>query len=132
MSDDKFAKELDAVKGDRKLMLDVWRDSVSAYREIIEGRNAADMPADEFLATLFEKETAKLPLGDEVFETWSAETVVTADLVVGDLLKKLRDTGIAGRELMNYVSLDDIDGPAKQIVDTMLTCLLYTSPSPRD
>ena len=59
----------------------------------------------------------------------SAETVVTADLVVGDLLKKLRDTGIAGRELMNYVSLDDIDGPAKQIVDTMLTALYQTKKS---
>ena len=129
MSDDKFAKELDAVKGDRKLMLDVWRDAVASYREIVEGRNAADMPADEFLAELFARDTAKLPLGDEVFETWAAETVVTADLVVGSLLKQLRDTGIAGRELIDYVSLDDIDGPAKQIVDTMLTALFQTKKS---
>ena len=65
----------------------------------------------------------------ETFETWAAETVVTADLVVGSLLKKLRDTGIAGRELAEYVSLDDIDGPAKQIIDTMLTALTQTKKS---
>ena len=61
--------------------------------------------------------------------TWSGQTVVTADLVVGDLMKKLRDTGIAGRELRDIVSLDDIDGPAKQIVDTMLTAMFQTKKS---
>ena len=110
-------------------MAEVWRDAVHSYRQIIEGRNAADMPAEEFLSELFEKQKASIPLGDETFETWSAETVVTADLVVGSLLKQLRDTGIAGRELADYVSLDDIDGPAKQIIDTMLTALTQTKKS---
>mgnify|MGYP003112270250 FL=1 len=128
-SDDKFKKELDAVKGNRKELAQVWRDAVHNYRQIVEGRNAADMPAEEYLSGLFEKQKAILPLGDEVFETWAAETVVTADLVVGSLLKQLRDTGIAGREIADYVSLDDIDGPAKQIVDTMLTALTQTKKS---
>ena len=86
-----------------------------------------DMTPEEYL-DLFEKQKASIPLGDELFETWSAETVVTADLVVGSLWQ-LRDTGIAGRELAEYVSLDDIDGPAKQIVDTMLTALHQTKKS---
>ena len=38
----------------------------------------------------------------------------------------LRATGKAGREIMDFVSVDDIDGPAKQIVDTMLTALEQT------
>ena len=129
MSDEKFKKEMEFVKGDRKALADVWRDAVHSYREIIEGRNAAEMPAEEFLSDLFEKQKASIPLGDETFETWSAETVVTADLVVGSLLKKLRDTGIAGRELADYVSLDDIDGPAKQVIDTMLPALTQTKKS---
>ena len=37
-----------------------------------------------------------------------------------------RDTGIAGREIMDFVSVDDIDGPAKQIFDTMLVALEQT------
>ncbi len=129
MSDEKFKTEMESVKGNRKALAEVWRDAVHSYRQIIEGRNAADMPAEEFLSELFEKQKASIPLGDETFETWSAETVVTADLVVGSLLKQLRDTGIAGRELADYVSLDDIDGPAKQIIDTMLTALTQTKKS---
>ena len=88
-----------------------------------------DMSADEYLQDLFAKKPATLPVGKEVYETWAGETVVTADLVIGDLLKKLRDTGIAGNELRDIVSLDDIDGPAKQIVDTMLTALFQTKKS---
>ena len=34
--------------------------------------------------------------------------------------------GTAGREIADLVDLDDIDGPAKQIVDTMLTALYQT------
>ena len=129
MSDEKFQLELDSVKGNRKALADVWRDAITEFHKITDGREAMEMSPEEYLTNLFEKQKATIPLGDEVFETWSAETVVTADLVVGDLLKKLRDTGIAGRELMNFVSLDDIDGPAKQLVDTMLTALYQTKKS---
>ena len=129
MSDEKFKVELESVKGDRKALADVWRDAVTEFQKITNGREPVDMSPEEYLSDLFDKQKAVLPMGDEVFETWSAQTVVTADLVVGDLLKKLRDTGIAGRELANYVALDDIDGPAKQIVDTMLTALYQTKKS---
>ena len=129
MSDEKFKKEMEFVKGDRKALADVWRDAIESYMKITDGREVVDMSPEEYLSDLFEKTKASIPLGDTTFETWSAETVVTADLVVGSLLKKLRDTGIAGRELADYVSLDDIDGPAKQIVDTMLTALTQTKKS---
>jgi len=129
MSDEKFKAELESVKGDRKALADVWRDSVTEFHKITDGRNAMEMSGEEYLTDLFNKQKASIPLGDELFETWSAETVVTADLVVGSLLKQLRDTGIAGRELAEFVSLDDIDGPAKQIVDTMLTAMYQTKKS---
>ena len=129
MSDEKFKVELESVKGDRKALADVWRDAVTEFQKITNGREPIDMSPEEYLTDLFDKQKAVLPMGDEVFETWSAQTVVTADLVVGDLLKKLRDTGIAGRELANWVALDDVDGPAKQIVDTMLTALYQTKKS---
>ena len=130
LSTDKFAKELDAVKGDRKLLGEIWRDAIEGYHNIVEGRNPLEMAPEEYLADLFAKEQAVIPLRKgQTFETWTGETVVTADLVVGSLLKKLRDTGIAGRELKDLVSLDDIDGPAKQIVDTMLTAMFQTKKS---
>ena len=129
MSTEKFARELDAVKGNRALLSELWRDSVESFHQITKGRDPMDMSPDEYLQDLFDRKPATIPIGDEVYETWAGETVVTADLVVGDLLKKLRDTGIAGRELRDIVSLDDIDGPAKQIVDTMLTALFQTKKS---
>jgi len=129
MSDEKFSRELESVKGNRKLLAAVWRDAITEYHKITDGRSAMDLTPEEYLTDLFEKQKASIPLGDELFETWSAETVVTADLVVGSLLKQLRDTGIAGREIADFVSLDDIDGPAKQVVDTMLTALYQTKKS---
>ena len=129
MSTEKFARELDAVKGNRALLSELWRDSIEGFHQITKGRSPMDMTPDEYLQDLFDKKPATIPIGDEVYETWSGQTVVTADLVVGDLMKKLRDTGIAGRELRDIVSLDDIDGPAKQIVDTMLTAMFQTKKS---
>ena len=125
LSNDKFQAELDAVKGDRQALYDTYRDAIKGFREITEGRNAADMTDLEYLDKLFK---ANPDVIDGV-EIWTARNVVVADLVVGSLLKQLRDTGIAGREIMDLVSIDDIDGPAKQIVDTMLTALFQTKKS---
>jgi hypothetical protein len=121
MSTDRFQAELDAVKGNRQALLDTYRDAIKGFREITEGRNAAEMTDMEYLAKLFE--VNDVIDGEEI---WTARNVVVGDLVVGSLLKNLRDTGIAGREIMDLVSIDDIDGPAKQIVDTMLTALFQT------
>ena len=82
MSDDKFSRELESVKGNRKLLAAVWRDAITEYHKITDGRSAMDMTPEEYLTDLFEKQKASIPLGDELFETWSAETVLTADLVV--------------------------------------------------
>ena len=121
MSTDKFARELDLVKGNRKALVDTWRDAIEGHMRITQGRNPLDMSPEEYLAELFA--TNDVVNGEEI---WTSENVVIADLVVGTLLKQLQDTGIAGREIMDLVSIDDIDGPAKQIVDTMLTALYET------
>ena len=79
------------------------------------------MSPNEYLKELFEQNDVV-----DGIDVWTSKNVVVADLVVGSLLKQLRDTGIAGREIADLVSLDEIDGPAKQIVDTMLTALYHT------
>ena len=75
-SDDKFSKELDAVKGNRKALADVWRDAVTEYHKITDGRNPMEMSKEEYLSDLFEKQKAVIRLGVETFETWSAEIQV--------------------------------------------------------
>ena len=118
---DKFKAELDAVKGSREALADKYRYAVNAVQQITQGREAAEMTAREYLDFLFRENNVV-----DGIEIWTARNVVAADLVIGSLLKQLRDIGIAGREIMNFVSVDDIDGPAKQIVDTMLVALEQT------
>ena len=122
MSSEKFARELKAAKGDRVTLARTFKEAVEGHQAITQGRNAADMSANDYLKELIE---ARPDVVDGV-EIFTSKNVVITDLVVGSLLKQLRDTGIAGREIADLVSLDDIDGPAKQIVDTMLTALYHT------
>ena len=118
---DKFARELAAAKGSRKLLASTYREAVEGHQRITKGRNAADMSASEYLKELWETNDVT-----DGVETWTTKNVVIADLVAGTLLRQLRDTGIAGREIADIVNLTDIDGPAKQIVDTMLTLMYET------
>ena len=99
-----------------------FKEAVDGHQAITQGRNAAELSSNEYLKELLE---ANKDIVDGV-EVFTSKNVVVTDLVVGSLLKQLRDTGIAGREIADLVSLDDIDGPAKQIVDTMLTALYHT------
>ena len=122
MSSERFAKELKAAKGDRVKLAQTFKEAVDGHQAITQGRNAAELSSDEYLKELLE---ANKDIVDGV-EIFTSKNVVVTDLVVGSLLKQLRDTGIAGREIADLVSLDDIDGPAKQIVDTMLTALYHT------
>ena len=121
MSSEKFAKELEAAKGDRKKLVAIYRESIEAHQRITQNRNPIEMSPEEYLKELFE--TNDVIDGVEV---WTSKNVAVADLVVGTLLKQLRDTGIAGREIADIVDLGAVDGPAKQIVDTMLTALYQT------
>ena len=121
VSSDKFAKELRAAKGDRRLLAQTFREAVEGHQRITQGRNPVEMSPEEYLKELFETNDVT-----DGVETWTTKNVVIADLVAGTLLRQLRDTGIAGREIADIVNLTDIDGPAKQIVDTMLTLMYET------
>jgi hypothetical protein len=122
VSSEKFAKDLEAAKGDRVKLAQTFKESVEAHQRITQGRNAADMSANEYLKELLESQPDII----DGVEVWTSKNVVIADLISGTLLRQLRDTGIAGREIADLVDLADVDGPAKQIIDTMLTALYQT------
>ena len=127
-SAEKFQNVLKAVDGNKKRLLEVFGDAIAAHQRITLGRNAADMSADEYLEEILET-SIKFDVtditGKKVNEitTITAQNVVVSDLVVSTLLQQLRDLGIAGREIGNWDNLLDIDGPADQILDTMLTAI---------
>ena len=122
ISSEKFAKELANAKGDRKKLAATYREAIEGHQRITQGRNAADMSASEYLKELFDSRPDTI----DGIDVWTSKNVVVADLIVGTLMKQLRDTGVAGREIADLVDLQTIDGPAKQIVDTMLTTMYET------
>ena len=130
-SHDKFNAIIQQVKEGRQTLSEVFGDSILAYHRITEGRNAAELTASEYLEDLF-KSSDKYDITDSAgevidkLETFTSKNIVVADLVIGSLLHQLRDTGVAGRELANFADLGEIDGPASQIIDTMLTALTET------
>ena len=122
MSSAKFKQELDAVKGSIPKLASRWREAIEGHQRITQGRNAVEMSPQQYLKELLEAQ----PDVVDGIEIWTSKNVVIGDLVVGSLLKQLRDLGTAGREIADLVDLDDIDGPAKQVADTMLTALYQT------
>ena len=89
MSDAKFKSELDAVKGDRKALAATFREAIEGHQRITQGRDAIEMSPQEYLKELLE---ARPDVVDGI-EIWTSKNVVIADLVVGSLLKQLRDLG---------------------------------------
>ena len=131
LSNDRYNEVVEMVKRNRKTLLEVFGDSILAHQRITAGRNAVDLDPMEYLKELFET-SDRYDITDgagkkiDTLETLTSKNVVVTDLVVGTLLHQLRDLGIAGRELEKYVTLTDVDGPAKQVIDTMLVALTET------
>ena len=127
-SDQKFKAEMAEIKAGNKTLMEVYGDAIEAHQRITLGRNAAEMSAAEYLEELY-RSAIKYDVTDsagnvtETIDTWTTKNIVAGDLVVGTLLKQLRDQGIAGRELKDFVNLIDEDGPTKQIFDTMMTAM---------
>ena len=122
-SSEKYQKIVESVKASRQRLVDVFGDSIAAHQRITQGRNAVDMSAEEYLMEIFESSDVYSKGTPDEIVTITSKNVVVVDLVVGSLLRQLRDLGIAGREIADFADLMDIDGPADQIMDTMLTAL---------
>ena len=127
-SSDKYQRIVEELAARNKTVAEVYGDSILAYQRIVNGRDAAEVTAAEFLEELYNSRDSydiTDPSGNVVdnIETFTSNNIVVADMVIGSLLHDIRNRGIAGRELANMVDLGDIDGPASQIVDTMLTAI---------
>ena len=131
MSDARYQALVQDVKNRRLTLTEAYGDAIEAYQRITLGRNPAEMSAQEFAEELWNSRTsydvtdAQNNVIDNI-ETFIPKNVVVADLLVGSLLHQIRDYGISGRELAEIVDLGDIDGPASQVIDTMLTLLRET------
>ena len=127
-SSDYFQREVEAIKAGNKTMAEVWGNALEAHQRITLGRNAAEMSPEEYLEEIL-RGKARYDIVDsknvvvDTVETILPKNAIVTDLVVGTLLKQLRDTGISGREIADLYNLQSIDGPTQQIFDTMMMAL---------
>ena len=117
MSDARVQKEIANAKANNKPLSEIWEDSIITAQKIYEGRNTSDLTPQQFWGVL--EKNARL----QGIDIWDSNNVVAADLVIGSLLKEIRDQGIANRELYDIADLADIDGPAKAMYDKVIAGL---------
>tara|TARA_R100000781_G_scaffold109460_1_gene74414 strand:- start:1109 stop:4801 length:3693 start_codon:yes stop_codon:yes gene_type:complete len=126
LSNEKYSRIIEETKGSRKKLVEWFGDSVAMHQRITNGRNPADMDAEEYLSELFESFNVYDKGTPEEIATITTRNVVAADLVVGTLLQEIQSRGIGARELAGFADLKSVDGPLDQILDTLLTALTET------
>ena len=118
MSDDRIQAEIAIAKKEGTSLADKWGYAAEKAREMLEGRNATDLTTEEFWRQ-FNVDMNRID-GREV---WKSANVVAADLVVGSLMREIRDLGIASRELFEIGDIADIDGPSRAMYEKIIAGL---------
>ena len=118
MSDDRIQAEIAIAKKQGTSLAEKWGYASEKAREILEGRNATDLTTEEFWRQ-FDVDMNRID-GKEV---WKSANVVAADLVVGSLMREIRDMGIASRELFDIADIADVDGPSRAMYEKIVAGL---------
>ena len=121
VSEPRYAAEIEAVRAGRTTMKEVWGDAIEQWQRTGLGREASDLSPEEYLTEYFEgahKYFADTP--DEMI-AWTSKNVVAGDLLIGSLLREIRDLGLVGREIADIADLGDIDGTGKALFDKLIT-----------
>ena len=123
MSDARIQAEIKAAKQNGRSLAEVWEESADLAKRVFEGRNTSDLTPEEFWAEMGLSPTVIKEGSPDEIRIWDPENIAAADLVIGSLMKEIRDIGIAGRELYDIADLKDIDGPAKDMYDKIIAGL---------
>ena len=118
MSDARIKAEIAALKSGQTLA-DKFYDSIRRAHEVMYGRERLeDINPEMFAAFDARMDTIQ---GQKV---WQSTDILAADFVIGALMRKARDHGIAGRELFDIADLADVDGPTKALYDTLVAGII--------
>ena len=97
MSDARVQEEVGKATAQNKPLYELWGDAILLAQKIYEGRNTSELTALEFWSPL--EKNSRL-FGVNFIDS---NQVKASELVIGSLLKEIRDSGITNREL--YLSL---------------------------
>ena len=98
-----------------------YAENIAFYKEMVEGRDTSNMSVEEFLAPAKARGVIEKRIGKQlIYSNVTPATANALDLVAGDLLRKLRDTGIMSREIEDIFNLKDVDGPIQTMVEQLI------------
>ena len=123
MTDARLQTEIQAARKQGKTLAEIWGDSAELIKEVYEGRNRSDITPEEFWARMFEEPTVIKKGAPDEITIWDPEKASASRLIIGSLMRELRDAGIGARELADIADLSDIDGPAKAIYEKIIAGL---------
>ena len=108
---------------------DYYNDNILLFDQMVRGREATELTVEEFLQPLYDTVGAMQPKrfkdGQEVLYP-DQGFVKSLDMVTGDLLRRLRDTGIMSRELEQILDVNGVGGPTQNLVEQLLAVTKLT------
>tara|TARA_R100000781_G_scaffold1861_3_gene3166 strand:- start:475 stop:4248 length:3774 start_codon:yes stop_codon:yes gene_type:complete len=121
VSDARYQVALQQIREGGTTLRNVAGDAIETFQRTGLGREAADISPEQYLAEYFEGAHRYFEDSPEEMLAWTTKNVQAADLLVGSLVREIRDLGLAGRELQEFVDLGSVDGPAKALYDKLIT-----------
>ena len=120
-----FIKQLEeTARRQGKTLQESIGEDLDMFRSIYEGRNTSDVTTAQFFKKLTK---SSIPLKNEAGKTVGKiiqpRYAKALDMVNISLFNDIRDAGITARELANVVDINDIDGPAQQMVEKLIAGL---------
>ena len=97
MSDARIQQEIAAAKASGRSLKEIWGDAADQAKRIFEGRNTTDVSSEDFWSEMFESPTVIKKGSPDEISIWDPENIAAADLVIGSLMKEIRDIGVTGR-----------------------------------
>ena len=117
VGDTKYQQMVASAKKKGMTFAEVHKHTLRRTQEVL-GRHTTGMSPEEFWQPLLKNQDKTLGL-----ENMSPDNLAAADLINASLFKKLRDHGIAGRELFDYQDVFAEDGIMKTIADQLVVGL---------
>ena len=123
MSDSQYRNVVAETQAGRMSLSDTWGRSLEMAQRTIEGRNTSNLTADEFWSEYFQQHELLRVNPESAIPVWAAKNIAASDLVIGSLMREIRDMGYAGRELFEIADLGAIDAPAAAVRDKIIVGL---------
>lgn len=123
LSDSQYNRVIAETQAGRLSLNDTWGRALEMAQRTIEGRNTSNLTPDEFWTEYFQQHELLRVDPETAIPVWAAKNIAASDLVIGSLMREIRDMGYAGRELFEIADLAAVDAPAAAVRDKILVGL---------